>query len=401
MFRLGRSRFTSLAIIALLVALLAVMTVGVSSCGTKSDPSFSKDVQEKLDKVLADTMSEYGVPGAIVGIWVPGKGSYVVARGKADLKTGRAANSTDKFRLACITKTFTSTVILQLVDEGKIKLDDTLSKFDLGVNVPGADKITVRQLLNHTSGLFNFTDDPNFWIAVMSNPLKPWTSKELVEIAISHPPNFQPGQDYKYNNTDFELLKMIIMKVTGNSAEDEITKRIIDPLGLKNTSYPKADDPKVPNPHLNGYMPPDWGAQRGTTNLNDLVDVTEYDPFAEGMISNLSDLKIWAKDFAEGKLLSPNMQKERLKDLVPPNNPQAGLGFLYAAGFIGRSGELPGYNPAMYYEPKSGITIVAAVNRYPSKDEGVVDIIWINLMKTLKEANVLPSNILASPETGK
>lgn len=387
-FAQGRSRFL---VGVLVITLLASMAVCGVSCGTKSEPSFSKDVQNKLDKVVSGKMAEFGIPGAIVGIWVPGKGSYVVAKGKADIKTGKAANTTDKYRLACITKTFTSTVVLQLVDEGKLKLDDTLNKFDIGVNVPNADKITISQLLNHTSGLFNFTDDANnFWMKFFENPNKQWTSKELVEIAIAHPPNFPPGQDYRYNNTDYELLKMIIEKETGNKAEDEIKKRIIDPLGLKNTSYPYITDNKVPDPHMNGYMPKNWEDLRGTTNLNDLVDCTVYSPFAQGMISNLGDLKVWAKAFAEGKLLSKETQKKRLSELVPPDNPQAGLGFLYAAGFIGRSGELPGYNPAMYYEPTSGITVVAAINRYPCKDEGVVDQIWIGLLKTLVDAKVTP-----------
>jgi len=367
--------------------LLALLTLTVTSCAPKTKPAASIDeIRPKLDKVLADKMKEFGIPATIVGIWVPGKGEYVVARGMADLKTGRAADLKDKFRIACLTKAFTSTVILQLVDEKKFKLADTVNKFNLGIAVPNGDKITVKQLLSHTSGLFNFTADPKFWETFKANPLKKLTSKELLAISFSHPVDFAPGQDYRYNNSDYEVLKLIIEKVTGNRTEKEITKRIINKLGLKNTSYPFTDDPKVPTPHLNGYLSM---SSNSTTNLNDLSDFTEYAPFAEGMISNLADLKIWAKAFAEGKLISPALQKERLKELVPPNKPQAGMGFLYFNGLIGRSGEIPGYNSAMYYEPQSGLTVVATVNRYPAKTEGAVDQVWIALVETLIKDGLL------------
>lgn len=363
---------------------IALLCFSSLSCAPKVKHSSISEIQNKLDQVLDSKMKEFGVPAVIVGIWVPGKGEYVRARGLADLKTGRPADLKDKFRVACLTKTFTSTVILQLIDEGKFTLDTPLSEFNLGLTVPNAENITVRQLLSHTSGLFNFTADQKFWDAFHADQFKVWTSKELISLALTHPADFAPGKDYRYNNTDYELLKLIIEKKTGLRAENAIRNRIINRLGLRNTSYPYPDDPKVPVPHLNGYAS---GTLKdyATTDLKALKDYTVYNPFAEGMISNLADLKRWAKDFALGKLLSPAIQKERLSYLVPKDKPQAGLGFLYAAGLIGRSGEIPGYNSAMYYHPKSGTTIVAVVNRYPSKIEGAVDNIWIKLVETMVE----------------
>jgi D-alanyl-D-alanine carboxypeptidase len=372
----------------LTVSAIALLCFSSVSCAPKVKHSSISEIRNKLDKVLDSKMKEFGVPAVIVGIWVPGKGEYVVARGTADLKTGRPANLNDKFRIACLTKTFTSTVILQLIDEGKFTLDTPLSQFDLGLKIPDADKITVRQLLSHTSGLFNFTDDQKFWETFLKHPLKPWTSKELIALALTHPSNFPPGKDYRYNNTDYELLKLIIEKLTGNKAENEIRWRIINRLGLRNTSYPYTNNTKVPRPRLSGYIP-GMAFNKNTTALKELSDFTEYAPFAEGMISNLADLKLWAREFALGKLISPAIQKERLSYLVPKDKPQAGLGFLYANGLIGRSGEIPGYNSAMYYHPKSGTTIVAVVSRYPCKIEGAVDNIWIKLVETIMEDGLL------------
>lgn len=328
-------------------------------------------------------MEEFGIPAAIVGIWVPGRGSYVTARGMADMLTGRPADPHDKFRIACITKSFTSTVILQLVDEGKLSLDDSLGKFALGVNAPNPDSITIRELLNHTSGLYNFSEDPGFKPAFFADPRRPWTAREKLALAISHPAVFPPGSRYKYNNTEYELLELIIEKTTGNAAETEIRNRIINRLGLKNTGFPDSGAINIPAPRLNGYMP-GTAEDSGTTDLEELVDFTEYVPPAQRMYSNLDDLKTWAECFAEGRLLSPSLQQTRLRDMVPKDSPQAGPGYLYVKGFIGRSGSLPGYNSAMYYDPRSGTIIVAVINRYPCQMEDTVDEIWVGLLPLIE-----------------
>ena len=122
-----------LIVVLPVILLLASMALGLASCGTSGGQQFSKAIQEKLNKSVDALMAEYRVPGAIIGAWVPGKGQWVVAKGKSDARTGAAPTTDDHVSIASITKTFTATVILQLVDEGKLKLDDTINKYDLGI----------------------------------------------------------------------------------------------------------------------------------------------------------------------------------------------------------------------------------------------------------------------------
>ena len=376
----GRGRFL---VLVLAISLLALMAVGLSSCGSSGTKSFSKDVQDALNKVVDAKMVEFRVPGAIVGVWVPGEGQWIVTKGKANLKTGAAPTTADHVRIASITKTFTSTVILQLVDEGKVKLDDLLSKYDLGVIVPNADKITIRNLLNMTSGLFNYTADmANFWEKFLTDPTKPWTAKQLVDISIAHGAVTEPTQDYDYNNTNFILLGMIIEKVTGNTANKEITTRIIDKLGLKNTSFPTG--PAMPSPYMHGYMVASGKDNSKAATKDISIETASAFYTAGGMISNLGDVKTWIEALAAGKLVSPAMHKEQLTFTTPPNTTSYGLGVMNGGILVGHSGEITGYNSSAYSQPGGkGATIIVLINRYPSKIEGASDQFAGNLAKAI------------------
>jgi D-alanyl-D-alanine carboxypeptidase len=166
--------------------LLTFLPLGVSSCstGTSGGQQFSQDVQDKLNKAVDAKRVEFGVPGVIVGVWVPGKGEWISCNGVGDIGTGTGPTIYDHVRIASITKTFTSTVILQLADEKRLKLTDTLDMYDLDVTVPNRDKITIRNLLNMTSGLFNYTNDENFWSKFLADPTAAWTPKQVVDISI-------------------------------------------------------------------------------------------------------------------------------------------------------------------------------------------------------------------------
>jgi D-alanyl-D-alanine carboxypeptidase len=360
----------------MIALLLCFSVLACVSCG--STGTLSKSKQDALQKTLNEQMAKYKVPGAIVGMWFPDEGNWVVGAGKGDKSTGAAPKTTDKVRIGSITKTFTATVVLQLVDEGKLTLDDKLSKYE--PQVPGADGITIRQLLNMTSGLFNYTDDKAFWAEFMKTPEATWTPQQVVDIAIAHPAVFQPGQKYMYCNTNYILLGMIIEKVTGKKAGDEITTRIIDKLGLKNTSFPMTPD--MPNPYMHGYVP----ATGEPNDSGNLVDFSIYSPTsfwtAGGIVSNLDDVKTWAQALGTGKLLSKEMHAEQLK-FSAPNTESYGLGVMKGGAFLGHSGEVPGYNSSMYYDPAAKAWSIAFINRYPSVIEGAVDQINAALIKVM------------------
>jgi D-alanyl-D-alanine carboxypeptidase len=381
MFRM-RNRIFYVVLLCLLVTLGAL---GVSSCSTSGGQPFGPDIQDKLNKAVDDKMTEYGVPGVIVGVWVPGKGEWISCKGKANIATGAAPAIYDHVRIASISKTFTATVILQLVDEKRLKLTDTLNMFNLGVNVPNGDKITIRNLLNMTSGLFNYTNDKDFWPKFLADPTAAWTAKQLVDISIAHGVVAPPGQSYDYNNTNYVLLGMIIENRTGNTAGAEIKSRIIDKLGLTNTSFPTST--ALPTPFMRGYMPD--SAVSGDTGGPAVIDMSVETPTpfftAGGMISDLMDIKTWLQALASGALLSPEMHAEQLT-FTSPNTTNYGLGVMNGGILIGHSGEIPGYNSSAYTQlGGNGTTIIVLTNRYPSKIEGVSDQFMIEIFRIITD----------------
>ena len=328
-------------------------------------PLFSPGIVARLDAALDEVMSESKIPGVVAGVWTPEKGTWIRARGKADVETGEDVEFIDKFRIGSVTKTFTATVVLQLCDEGELCLDDTLDEFFPWV--PDSNRITIRQLLNMTSGLFEYGDDENLNKTIAEDPHRKWSPEELVRIAISHEPYCSPGEECHYSNTNSILQGMIVEKVTGRSLKEEIRDRISVPLGLEHTTFP--DTPEITGEYSHGYayvgqddnVPPD---------PSDYIDLTEYlDPSiqwaAGAMISNLEDLKTWAVALAGGELLKHSTQEERLDWVDFPDGDgtfKYGLGIMYLGGLVGHQGMVPGYQCSMFYFPQEDTTIVVLAN---------------------------------------
>ncbi|MGW5862136.1 serine hydrolase domain-containing protein [Streptomyces sp. NPDC055239] len=248
------------------------------------------------------------------------RGAWNSAAGIGDLERQSPRGAHDRYRVGSITKTFVSTVVLQLVAEGELSLDDKVGRWLPGV-VEGhghdGDRITVRQLLNHTSGIFDVTADKGFQDKVFSEKFlahryDTWTAQQQVAIAMRHKPDFAPGTDWNYSNTNYLLAGMIIKKVTGKSYAHEIDRRIIKPLGLGATSVPLTDS-SMPKPSSRAY-----------TKLSDAPDaknhdVTELNPSvagsAGGMISDSADLNRFYTALLRGKLL-PKKQLAEMRTTV-------------------------------------------------------------------------------------
>jgi D-alanyl-D-alanine carboxypeptidase len=335
--------------------LALTMALLMTACGQPSvtDATF--------DKMIEDVLADPNVPGVIVGVWAPAKGvEFVKAVGTADISANRAIKTTDKVRIASITKTFTTTIVLLLADEGLLSLGDTLGSFDLGVTIPKADQITIRMLANNTSGLIDYFTDPDFQNMLLADPTRKWTNKELVDYAMTKQTgSFTPGTVWGYSNTNFILMQMIVELLTGTTLGEEIQNRILTPLGMNNSSYPT--DPAMTGEFARGYI---------NTDQDQLTDITEMDPSstagAGALISTLDDLKIWAKALATGTLLKLQTQQERLQWITTGGSagyPDLyGLGISSYFGLIGHTGGIFGYSSWMTYLPSQDTTIIFFTN---------------------------------------
>ncbi|MEU3841079.1 serine hydrolase domain-containing protein [Streptomyces sp. NPDC028635] len=318
-------------------------------------------VQRALDAAVQRVMHQANIPGVTVGVWTPDQGRYVKSFGVADKSTGRKMSPDLYMRIGSETKTFTVTAVLQLVDQGKIGLDDTIDKYVSGV--PNGNKITIRQLAGMRSGLFNYSADEDFYKALTSDPKRPFTPQQLLAYAFKHPVLFPPGQQFYYCNTNLILLGLVVEKESGQKLNDYIQHRILDPVGLKHTLFPTGNE--FPTPHSQGYT-----NQTATGKVEDSADWNPSWGWAAGaMISQLDDLRVWARTVATGKLpnggdmISPATQKQRLMTPATPI-PGAGygLGIFNVQGWIGHNGSLPGYESLTIYLPEAQATVVVMLN---------------------------------------
>lgn len=340
-----------------------------------------------LAPVVQETFTDLNVPGAIIGVWIGDKTPWIATMGVADLETKQPISIDDKVRIGSITKTFTGTILLQLVDEGKIRLDDKLSKYF--PDFPNGNNITIEQLGNMTSGIYNYSDDSVLVADMLGNLQKGFTPQELITIAKNHPPYFEPGTSYHYSNTNTILLGLIIEQITGNPFGKEIQYRIFNPLEMKNTSF--ENDSNFPEPHAHGYFYFDSTSAEPT-------DVTGLNPSwgwsAGAIISTLGDLFKFAKPMATGQLINSNTQNKRLKwgkTMTSPHGEWANVPLRYAfaicdfGGAFGHNGGIPGFNSFMGYIPEKDATIIVLVNMQENKaGTGPADFIARKIVEKIK-----------------
>ncbi|MES4891138.1 serine hydrolase domain-containing protein [Streptomyces sp. NPDC096012] len=323
--------------------------------------ALTPDVARQLDASVRRVMREAKVPGVSVGIWTPGQPRYVRSFGVADRATGLRMTPDLYTRIGSETKTFTVTALLQLVDRGKVGLDDPIGGYVDGV--PNGDRITLRELAGMRSGLFNYTEDEGFFKALTSDPERPFTPRQLLGYAFRHPVLFAPGRKFSYSNTNLILLGLVVEKESGQRLGDYIDQHILGPAGMRNTLFPTGNE--FPAPHAHGYT--------DQTADGKVADATDWNPSwgwaAGAMISTLDDLRIWAPTVATGRLpdgrrmISPATQKQRL--VTPPTTiPGAGygLGVFDVQGWIGHNGSLPGYESLTVYLPATRTTLVVLLN---------------------------------------
>ncbi|WP_413798913.1 serine hydrolase domain-containing protein [Streptomyces iranensis] len=304
------------------------------------------DRTPRLREILHRLTTVDGVPGALLETRNR-HGSTVLTSGVANVKSHAPMPRDSRFRIGSMTKPFVATVVLQLVGEHRIALDAPVERYLPGVvRGHGNDGriITVRQLLQHTSGVPDILDylTPR---EVLEDPLAHHDTRDLVNIALAHPPTFEPGTGWSYSSTNYLLAGLLIERVTGHTYGEEIHRRIISPLGLHETYVP-GDDPTIPGPHPRGYARPGGNAP--------LMDITAINPSVAGaggsMISSGTDLNRFLDALVRGKLLRP-AQLRQMMTTRPTGNPDGrayGLGLesrpLPCGGlYWGHGGDIPGY----------------------------------------------------------
>jgi D-alanyl-D-alanine carboxypeptidase len=309
------------------------------------------DARAALDKALDESFAGSGLPGAAVALWIPQKGSWVATRGVADLATGRAMTADLQAPIGSITKSFTASITLQLVGEGVLGLDDAINKWY--PEVPEASAITIRMLLNHTSGL---PDISQLQLDLhCSDPAGTVSPDRLIEAGIALPrESFAPGKGYRYSSLNTIIAGRILEKVAGQSFNDLINARLIEPLGLHRTRLDT--DGRLEPPFSHGYT--DF-----CPNLPPRTDTSDWPQFsfaAGALASTMGDLHGWGLALGEGFGLTPALRQAQLDDelgIAVQRDAKTGRVISF-----GHAGSEPGYSANVQYYPCTGAVWTLMVN---------------------------------------
>lgn len=341
--------------VRLRMAAVSALVMGLA--GTAAVPATAAPGAELSQ--LARELVAAGAPGVIVRV-DNGNGRPVeIAEQARWARKDHLLRADDEFRVASSTKTMVATVVLRLAAEGKLALTDPVEKWLPG-KVPSGHVITLRMLLNHTSGLYDYTKDPVVVQSIVGKDRRPWTSAELLAVGVRHDPVFAPGTRWDYSNTNYAAIGAVLERVTGASLADLIRDRIARPLNLKHTYY--ATNSAWRGRHARGYEPDAAHMPPGVpAEFRDIagprhdghVDVTdnkiEWSGAAGGVVSTAQDWARFHNALMSGKLL-PAAQLAQMRDIVPiegPDGPGYGLGIQTIptpCGTIwGHDGGVPGY----------------------------------------------------------
>jgi D-alanyl-D-alanine carboxypeptidase len=363
------ARLLPAVVIGTVAVVVGLMAPALSSASSTVEPAATDAAPKQLQRLL-DNVVAAGGPG-VVALIDDGRprhddrdrqnvqnnghrrGDAIRTRssGVADLRTGRPIRSEHRFRVASVTKPFVATVMLQLVAEGRLSLQDTVERWLPGT-LPYGDQVTIRQLLNHTSGVPDYVDAPIVEL-YSGNRLRSWRPTELVALVADAPPAFPAGTAWSYSNTGYVLAGLIVERATGNRLGRELERRIFRPLGLRDTSFP-TEFPFLVGPHTRGY------SLHLDDELNpiegELFDITDYNPSlawaAGNMVSNVADLARFFRALLGGRLLPGELLAEMKTPIEIEPGYGYGLGLEVSDGpcgpLFGHSGSIPGFTDIVH-----------------------------------------------------
>ncbi|MFJ2187212.1 serine hydrolase domain-containing protein [Kitasatospora sp. NPDC087861] len=363
---MARRRVCVLVTAVCLALAAPVASAAAADTGAGGATGAVKDRREARAAALR-AVTGAGAVAAIAQVRDDG-GLWRAGSGVADLATGTPVRTDGRFRAGSITKMFTSTTVLQLVGEGRVGLDEPVERYLPGV-VPNGARITVRQLLNHSSGLWDPTNEKGglFPDSTDVDAVRAWldqggltrtiTPEQVVAASVAHAPNFPPGTRFSYSNVNYTLLGMIIERVTGHGYAQEIGARILRPLGMSGTYFPgTATD--LRGPHAHGYVTLVEGPGPADRSIRDVtVASVSWANSAGELISTLDDLSRFEKALLGGRLLSPGLLRE-MNTTIPvevdgrPTGLDYGLGLarlqLSCGPVYGHDGGVPGYSSQLW-----------------------------------------------------
>lgn len=369
----GRNqRLRNSVVLALAATVLSslMLSVAPARAATLEATPATDVARSELNTALNDVVAA-GVPGIIVRVQDPHRAARQYTAGVDDLATGAALRPTAQFRIGSITKTFVATIVLQLVGEGRLRLDEPVAQRLPRLLSNGA-QITVRQLLNHTSGLPDYANDPELLAGIVQNRV--WHPRELIAIAAKHPQLFPPGSAWSYSNTNYIVAGLLIEAVTGHPLASELNRRIFSPLHLNQTSFPVGNAP-LTGYYAHGYL---------TTEVNPTpdgqpLDVTGYNPShawaAGAIVSTATDLSTFYQALMHARLISPallaQMTTTVAEDPTDPNSTfRYGLGLQRVNDTCGvnwgHGGAIYGYEDLAYWNANTGRTVVIASTMNPA-----------------------------------
>jgi D-alanyl-D-alanine carboxypeptidase len=396
---------------------IASILFGVVLLGASTPAGALKPIsQAALQTMVAATARKLLIPGALVLLRTP-QGEFTAAYGTTQLGTERPPTADTYFRIASNTKTFTAAVIVQLAQEGRLKFDDPVSKYVGGV--PNGNRITIAELLEMRSGLYNYLDAPELSKSADRDPSRAWTPAELLAIAFKRPPNFAPGAKYEYNNTNYVLLGLIIEKIERKAVAQAMQDRLFGPLRLRHTSMPLRGANAIPAPYSHGYLygsasvafvgePPyssafKAAARAGKVKPNDFTSLNHSFAWAAGAaISNADDLATWIQALVSGRVFDSKYQQVWLHSPRPmdPNTATQEYGYGIAVlrwgsnAMYNHGGETAGYNSFIGYDPVNKVTLIVWTNLTVSLDDApTANTLMLKVLDRLYTVSPLPPTL--------
>jgi D-alanyl-D-alanine carboxypeptidase len=327
--------------------------------------------RRKLDAILRNTVKNRGVAGLQAAVRLPSGEIWLGSAGKAEMVPARPIVDDTQFAIASVTKTFVAALILQLADEGKVELDAPFGTYFQ--DAPRSKKVTLRQLLSHTSGIYNFWQHPRYsaitqawWETPDATGQKArdheWTYEEMMDLVKGG--YFKPGKGFAYSNTNYLILRRVAEAVEGKPIHKQLRQRFFEPLGMEHTVYQPAETPDAGAAHGHwNYGTGYTDHTRESTVVPFMAAVTVADA-AGAMASTARDLAIWAAALYGGEVLSADSLAQ-MTTFLRPGFYGLGTDVALFAGHRGHGhrGGIRGYDSSMWYFPSSGVSVVLLSNR--------------------------------------